>query len=494
MAITQAALLFPLGGCSISVNALWRDDTGAGDAAVTSDGNQEAGSVTATQMASCPARAGGPSGAGPLPSPLQVGYQRTELLAFIHVGLETFTEQGDSSKDSATLFNPGNLDATQWVSAFKEAGFRQAMLTAKHGTGFCLWPSAYTDYSVKSSPWKNGQGDVVREFTDAMHAAGMKVGLYLSPWDQHYPSTSATYETYLRNLITELLTGYGMVDELEFEGYNAPKSLDWAGIAQLAKSLQPTILVWMGPEIAATGVDLRWLGNQTGQATRSTSSIADVPNGGPTSTWYPAEAPVSVRIPDWFWHASDTVMSLKSLQTIYFDTVGLNTTLRLNVPPSTTGQFDATDVTLLHDFAGWYASLYKTNLVKGQSATSDSTWPAAGFEAAKALDDDVCTYWAAASGAKSGRLEVTPSAPISFTLISIREPIELGERTTAYHVEVKQSGTWNKAPTDASGAQIQGTVIGQRQLWQLNATTAEAVALVIDSAKDVPAIAEFGLY
>ena len=465
------------------------DDASAPDAAVAVDAAPETGG-------GCPVHATGPTGVSPLPTPLQVAYQRTEMTAFVHLGLETFdgTEQGDSSKDAPALFNPTNLDATQWVTAFKDAGFREVMLTAKHGTGFCLWPSAYTDYSVKNSPWKNGQGDVVREFTDAMHAAGMKVGLYLSPGDQHYPSTNAGYEGYFRNLLTELLTGYGPVDEIVFEGFNAPKTLDWAGIAQLAKSRQPNILVWMGPEIATTGVDLRWIGNQTGQSTRATSSIADVPNGGPTGAWYPPDAPFSVRNPDWFWHASSSVTSLKTLQSVYFSTVGMNATLRLNVPPSTTGRFDTTDVTLLQDFGTWHAALFKTNLATGQAATADSTWAGAGFSVTAATDGDVCTYWAAASGKKSGRIEVTPTASIPFSLIDIREPIELGERTTAYHVEIKQNGAWNKAPKDASGTQIQGTIIGQRQLWQLNPTTADAVALVIDAAKETPAIAEFGLY
>ena len=125
---------------------------------------------------------------------------------------------------------------------------------------------------------------------------------------------------------------------------------------------------------------------------------------------------------------------------------------------------------------------------------SSSTWTSAGFEASKGVDDDVCTFWAAASGKTTARLEVTPASPITFQLISIREPIELGERSTGYHVEIKRNGTWNTAPTDASGAQIQGTVIGERQLWQLNSTSADAIALVIDSARDVPAIAEFNVY
>ncbi len=179
----------------------------------------------------------GPMGIGPLPTSLQVAYQRMELTAFIHFGLQTFdgTENGDSSKDTPALFNPTNLDVDQWMSVLKSAGFRQVMLTAKHSTGFCLWPSAYTDYSVKNSPWKNGQGDLVKDFTDSARAAGMRIGLYLLPWDQHYPSSAPDYETYFQNQLTELLSNYGPIDEIHMEGVLAPTSLNWAGISQLAK-------------------------------------------------------------------------------------------------------------------------------------------------------------------------------------------------------------------------------------------------------------------
>jgi alpha-L-fucosidase len=490
MAFTLVAGFVAGNGCSSSVNALYRDDSGG----LGTGGSGTGGSSSGIQ--SCPNLTGGPIGVGPLPTPAQVVYQRTELTAFMHFGLQTFdgTEYGDTSKDAPSLFNPTNLDATQWVSALKGAGFRQAMLVAKHSTGFCLWPSAYTDYSVKNSPWKNGQGDVVKEFTDAMHAAGMRVGLYLSPWDGHYQSSSADYETYFRNQLTELLSNYGPVHEIWWNGFNAPASLNWTGIAQLAHQLQPDVLVWMGLEIATTGADLRYLGNQSGRASRTTSGVGDVPNGGPLNAWYPAEAPVSDRGGNWFWHPNNSVMSLGDLQSIYFTSVGMNTTLDLNVPPATTGQFDTPDVNLLQQFGTWYASLYKTNLVQGQPAGADSTWTNTGFDAAKAVDGDVCTYWAAGSGKTSARLEVTPTSAITFNVISIREPIELGERATSYHVEIKRNGTWNKSPTDTGGATIAGTVIGQRQLWQLSSTTADAVALVIDSAKDAPAIAEFSIY
>ena len=270
--------------------------------------------------------------------------------------------------------------------------------------------------------------------------------------------------------------------------------MDWAGIAQLAHELQPDTVVWMGPEIATSGVDARYL-NQTGLAPRSTSSIADVPNGGPSNVWYPAEAEVPDRPNNvWFWTPTSSVIPFSQLESIYFTSIGRNTTLVFNVPPATTGQFDTQDIDLLQQFGNWYAALYQTNLLHGQPIVADTTWASSGFDAAKAVDDDICTTWVAASDTTSARLEVTPRSPITFKVISIREPIEWGERTTAYHVEIRQNGNWNQTPTDASGTTIAGTVIGQRQLWQVNPTTADAIALVIDAARGVPAIAEFGAY
>jgi alpha-L-fucosidase len=464
MALALGAPLWAATGCSSSVNVLSLSD--------------------------------GPPGVDPLSTPRQIAYQRAELTAFLHFGLQTFdgTEYGDAAKDAPSLFNPTSLDAKQWVKALQDAGFRQVTLVVKHSTGFCLWPSAYTNYSVTNSPWKNGQGDVVKEFTTAARDAKMRIGFYLSPWDENYPSSSPGYETYFRNQVTELLKDYGPIDEIQWNGFNAPASVNWSSVAELAHSLQPDLLVWMGAEIATAGADLRYVGNQKGEASRSTSSIGDVSNGGPSNAWFPAEAPVSERAPSWFWHQNGTVMSLHSLQSIYFTSVGMNTTLLLNVPPASSGLFDDADLSLLQQFGTWYASLYQTNLAKRQPAKADSTWADPGFDAAKAVDDDVSTYWAAARSTTSARLEVTPASAITLKVISIREPIELGERATAYHVEIKQNGTWNTAPSDASGARIQGKVIGQRQLWQLNSTTADTIALVIDSAKDVPAIAEFSVY
>jgi len=445
----------------------------------------------------CPAIPGAPTGTQPLPSPAQLLYQRTEMTSFLHIGMATFdgTEQCNPS-DPVSTFAPTKLDATsvgQWVTSLKGAGFRQAMLVTKHSCGFVLWPSQYTDYSTKNSTWK---GDVLKLWTDAMKANDMRVAIYYSPWDQHYTSSKSDYETYFKNQLTELMA-YGDSYEFEFDGFNSPVggNVNWKNVFSFIKQTQPNTLIWAGPEIVNTGAtpDVQWIGNENGTGSRSTSAL-DTTNCGKGSTYCPYECNTSSHRPNWFWHPGQNPIALSDMQKNYFQTVGMNCTFNFNVPPSQTGEFDPKDISLLQSFGTWYSALYKTNLAKGQPATADSTWATAGFEAAKAADDDICTYWAAASGKTSGTLTVTPASPITVNLISIREAIELGERVKKYHVEIQQNGTWNAAPTDQSGTKIQGTVIGNRQLWQLNGTSAEAVRLVVDSAKDSPAIAEFSVY
>ncbi len=452
-----------------------------------------------TAATTCPALPGAPAGTPPLPSAAQLSYQRTEMTAFIHFGMSTFDgSEQCSPSDPVSMFAPTKLDATsvgQWVTALKGAGFRQAMLVTKHSCGFVLWPSKFTDYSTKNSTWK---GDVLQLWSDAMKANDMRIAIYLSPWDSHYPSSKADYQTYFTNLLTELYT-YGNSYEFEFDGFNSiaqgNANTSWKTIFQQIRQAQPGTLIWAGPEIVQTGAtpDVQWIGNENGLGSRSTSSL-DTSNCGGGNTWCPYECNTSSHRPNWFWHPGQNPIALADMQKNYFQTVGMNCTFNFNVPPSNTGEFDPKDIALLQQFGTWYNNLYKTNLLKGQPATADSTWSAAGFEAAKAVDDDLCTYWAAASGKTSGTLTVTPASPITANLISIREAIELGERVKKYHVEIQQNGTWNTAPTDKSGATIKGTVIGNRQLWQLSGAAVQAVRLVIDSAKDSPTIAEFGVY
>ena len=289
--------------------------TGTGGASGTG-GATSSGGTTGTggsTGSACPSLPGAPSGTAPLPSAAQLAYQRTEMTSFIHYGLATYDGQEQCSPSSSpSIFNPSKLDATtvgQWVSTLKDAGFRQSMLVTKHSCGFALWPSKYTDYSVKASPWMGGKGDLVQMWTDAMEANDMRVALYLSPWDSKYPSSSSNYETYFKNQLTELFA-YGPAYEIEFDGFNAPTNVNWKSVFQFIKQAQPNILIWAGPEIVNTGAipDLQWIGNENGQGSRTTSSL-DTSNCGGGKTWCPYECNVSSHRPQWFWHPNPTVRS-----------------------------------------------------------------------------------------------------------------------------------------------------------------------------------------
>src|ERR1039457_657532 len=466
----------------------------------------------------CADQAGAPAVAAVHPTVEQEAYQHVELTAYIHYGRGPFdgTEQGNVS-DTAAVFNPTNLtQATvdHWVSTLQNAGFQQVQLTDKHSTGFCLWQSATTNYSVANSPWMGGKGDLVKMFTDSMKRANLRVGVYLSPRDQRVPSSVQSYGSVLTEQLTELLTNYGNVYEITWDGFNSagshgtPATVDWAKISQKAKTLQPHILVWAGPEVSEqmsaenppSFPDLQWIGNENGQASRTTSSL-DLTNCAALldgtmvgkNLWCPYESNVSSHMPNWFWHPNQPPMSAASMERIYFRTIGMNSTLIFNIPPDQTGDFDPQDVALLNDFGTWYQSTFKTDLLKGAPATADSTWASAGFEACKAVDDDYCTYWAAADGKTTGTLEVTPASPASINVISTREPIKMGERVTKYHIELNQNGTW-ATPSDVNDNKVQGTVIGNRQLWQMNNVSATGIRLVIESARDVPLIAELSAY
>src|SRR5450631_2357542 len=268
---------------------------GAGGGGAGQPGIQPDGSFVTTCPNLFQSNTGDPPAVTPVPSPEQASYQHTELTAFIHFSLATFdgTQQGNTA-DKPTVFAPTNLTqdtVNAWVSSLKGAGFRQAMLTTKHSIGFCLWPSKSTNncnqYSVAQSSWMNGGGDVVKMWTDAMHANDMRVAMYLAPWDQHFPSSKTGYQDYLENQMTELLTNYGPVYEIEFDGFNAPGSngtpatVDWSHVFKLARQLQPHILIWAGPEVAHMAAaasppnfpNLQWIGNENGVASRTTSSL-----------------------------------------------------------------------------------------------------------------------------------------------------------------------------------------------------------------------------
>lgn len=435
-----------------------------------------------------------PDPVAPVPSPAQVAWQTQETVAFLHFGMDTFTnkEQGDGT-DSPTLFNPTALDAGQWMTALRNAGFREALLTAKHHDGFCLWPTRCTTYSVAASPYEGGQGDVVRRFVDAAHDANIHVAFALSPLDRHDPSYgTAAYLSVFQCELTELLTNYGAVDELWlWQGPGTPV-FDWQSIRAFVNRLQPQTLLELANADPVAQNDVRSIGlsGPGSPPPPSDQSSVQYPTGasGPAA-YIPAEAVYSTR-PSWFWHASENsqVKTVDQLVSLYFDSVGRNSLLRLNVPPDTRGLFADADVEALNGFGAAISALYRTNVAAGRAATADSVFEGLPiYAAASAVDGRNDTFWAAAAGRASGRLEVDLGAARSFDLISVAEPIALGERTTEYHVEARTNGAWTTIAA--------GTAIGERKLFRMSAgISADRVAVVITKARGAPALSELGVY
>lgn len=435
--------------------------------------------------------------AGVTPSANQLEWQRLEFNGFIHFGINTFTgrEWGDGHEDPA-LFNPGKLDTRQWVRVLREAGMKMVIITAKHHDGFCLWPSQYTRHTVAASPWKKGQGDVVGELAAACREYGLKFGFYLSPWDQHEPTygDSEKYNEFFRNQLRELLTRYGDVSEVWFDGAcgdghgGKNQVYDWKSYYALIRELQP------GAVIAIMGPDVRWVGTESGYGRATEWSIvpdvvqnldsvaassqqfpvdgAFVP-GDLTSAdlgsreklknaralvWYPAETDVSIR-PGWFYHAADDarVKSPGRLADIYFHSVGMNSVLLLNVPPDKRGRIHGNDIRSLRGMKQILDQTFQTNLLAGAAI---KTYP--------------------------GSIEYTLAKPIRFNVVMIREDIKTGQQIEQFHVEVWDGKTWNTVAG--------GTTVGYKRLLRLPWTTAQKIRLVTDAARSDPSIMDFGLY
>ncbi|MGH7671228.1 MAG: alpha-L-fucosidase [Gemmatimonadaceae bacterium] len=437
-----------------------------GAAAVVAAGAPDGGFWTAVSTA-----------ATPRPSAAQLAWQRDELAMFCHFGVNTFTDRewGDGTEDPA-IFNPTRFDARQWARAARAAGFRAMILTAKHHDGFCLWPTATTTHSVASSPWRDGRGDVVREFVEACRAEGLRPGLYLSPWDRNNPTygDSPRYNDLYCSQLTELLTHYGTITEVWFDGANGEgpngrkQVYDWPRFWALARRLQPGAVMF-----SDAGPDVRWCGNEQGVAGDPNWSTVDpavvsypgesgprvtpeLQHGDPAgSVWRPAEADVSIR-PGWFYHAAEDehVRTVDSLIDLYLSSVGRNSKLLLNVPPTREGLLHPVDVTRLAAFSAQRGTMFAQDL-------ASASRPAWGI-----------------TGNGSATVDLELDAPTTITIARLEEPIAQGQAVAQYALYGSDGGRWQPLS--------RGTTIGYAKLDRFDPVRVRQVRLVIERAVAEP--------
>ncbi|GAB3955625.1 hypothetical protein GCM10028805_43630 [Spirosoma harenae] len=424
--------------------------------------------------------------AQPKPTVRQLAWQPLETTAFLHFTVNTFTDKewGDGT-ESPAIFNPTKLDARQWIKALKEAGFKLAIITAKHHDGFCLWPSKMTEHSVKNSPWKGGKGDVVKEVADACREFGLKFGVYLSPWDRHEPKYgTAEYNDYYKSQLRELLTNYGPISEVWFDGAKGENAkdmtYDFAGYWALVRELQPNAVMF-----SDAGPDVRWVGNEAGNAgetcwsTINTDGLAPgkadskyLNRGDPAGKqWVPAETDVSIR-PGWFYHpAEDTkVRSAKNLVNLYYQSVGRNSLLLLNVPPNREGLFSEPDLASLKEFRSILDETFKTNLVAKPPKPK--------------LTDGKLGTFSTVSANQPMIIDLT-GAP-SFDRISIQENIANGQRIASGRVEYWDGSDWQPLQTF--------TTVGYKRLLRFPAVKSSRLRLFITNSNGPVELAEVGVY
>ena len=455
------------------------------------------------------------------PSHQQLSWQEYEMAAFVHFTVNTFTnrEWGDGMEDPE-WFNPAMLDARQWVKTIKDAGMNLLIITAKHHDGFCLWPSAFTDHSVKNSPWKNGNGDVIKEVADACNELGIKFGVYLSPWDRHEQSYgSDSYNEYFKNQLRELLTNYGEIAEVWFdgacgEGPNGKKQIyDWEGYYELIRDIQPNAV------IAVSGPDVRWVGTESGYGRETEWSVVPANNfdqdmiGGnsqklvtvkpdiePTEedlgsrdkilnakalVWYPSEVDVSIR-PGWFYHESQDslVKTPEKLLDIYFSSVGRNSLLLLNIPPDKRGLIHENDVQSLKSFRNVLDQIFGENLAVNAKILPDKNTKIR--KSADLFDQEITTFCTSGNTSKEVIIEILLPEEKEFDVLLLQENIRMGQRVEEFSFEVMENQAWKPVTN--------GTTIGYKRLLRFDPVKAQRLRLRIIKSRTKPTLAEFGLF
>lgn len=453
---------------------------------------------------------------GPVPTQDQLNWHEMENYAFVHFTTNTFTDKEWGFGDESTqVFNPTNLNVDQWVTAIKEAGLKGLVLTCKHHDGFCLWPSKYTEHSIKNSPYKNGQGNIVKEVAEACKRQGIKFGIYLSPWDRNNPDYSTpAYIAYYRNQLKELLSFTGPVFEMWFDGANggdgyyggkkevrridASKYYDWPNTIAMVKTLMPHILFF-----SDAGPNIRWCGNESGYINETNwntistdtlyagkSGISDLLNTGLPNgdKWIPAEVDVSIR-PGWFYHAKEDskVRTPENLFNIYLSSVGRGSNLILNIPPDRRGLINENDLASLRGWKKLLDEAFKTDLAFKSNATADSyRGKSKKYAASNVVDGKKDTYWSTDDNVTTGSLQLGFAKSITVKYVVIQEYIKLGQRVKSFSVEVWKDNKWQQIAN--------GTTIGYKRILKVEPVETDKVRVRITDSKACPVISTISVF
>lgn len=460
-----------------------------------------------------------------VPDKRQVEFQKLEFYSFVHFTVNTFTgrEWGDGT-ESPSIFNPKKLDAEQWVRAVKSAGMKGLILTCKHHDGFCLWPSKYTTHSVANSTYKSGNGDIVREVSDACHKYGIKFGVYLSPWDRNCSlyGQGKAYDDFFINQLTELLTGYGDVFSVWFdgacgEGPNGKRQYyDWERYYAKIRELQPNAC------ISVCGPDVRWCGNEAGytrvaewsvvpERARDSEMIAEKSQQSDDEEfrvrrvdardadlgsrellqnedrliWYPAEVNTSIR-PGWFWHEyeNDKVRSFEDLIHVYMNSVGGNATFLLNIPPTNEGLFHENDVKRLEELGRYLKAAFRNNLMESAELTADRYDNDHAIDAVRT--DDYESYFMGEKGTAAAVITAKWDIPVNIGNIVIKENILCSQRVESFSVDILIDSGFKEV--------YSGTVIGYKRIVPLKSIKTNCVRIRITDSRTEPTIAFLGIY
>jgi alpha-L-fucosidase len=450
---------------------------------------------------------------GPVPSERQLAWHELEFYMFVHFTVNTFTDKewgyGDEKE---SVFNPSSLDCRQWAKVAHDAGMKGIIITAKHHDGFCLWPSKYTEHSVKNSPWKEGQGDVLRELRKACDEYGLKMGVYLSPWDRnHAMYQTPAYLVYYRNQLHELLTQYGDIFEVWFDGANGGDGYyggaremrkidnstyyEWPAMHEIVRELQPGAVMF-----SDAGPDVRWVGNERGQGNLTSWCLLNrdelYPGGGFSKIlgaghengkyWVPSEVDVSIR-KGWFYHQKEDslVRSPENLLELYYSSIGRNSNLLLNVPPDRRGLLHENDVKSLLAFRELREKEFPADLALGKKASASSERGRA-YRAGNINDGEKETYWAVPDGITEASVTIDLGEETEMNRIVLQEYIRLGQRVKEFRVEAMINDEWYPV--------VEGTTIGYKVIRKFPTIKTNKIKFTVLKAKACPVISNIQLY